>query len=130
MCSTRVKEFRRMKSAVRTGLLAAALAGVGAMVAGCANEAQLRNDMGFNDFGRSVHEDLAAQIADPDASYKGPPPPSSGRRADLAQTKYKTNTVKQPQSTSTGSSGGSSGGGGSGGGGGGGGGSSSGGGNP
>jgi uncharacterized membrane protein YgcG len=98
-----------MKTAVRTGLLVAALAGVGAMVAGCADEQQLRNDMGFNDFGRSVHEDLAAQIADPDASYKGPPPPSSGPRAALAQTRYKTDAVTKPASVSSTSGGGSSG---------------------
>jgi uncharacterized membrane protein YgcG len=120
-----------MKSAVRTGLLVAALAGVGALVAGCADEKQLANDMGFNDFGRAVHEDLAAQIADPDASYKGPPPPSSGPRAALAQTRYKTDTVTKPSSISTGGGGGSGGGGGGGGGSGGGGsGGGSGGGNP
>ncbi len=116
MCSTRVKGSKPMKTATRTGLLMAALAGVGAIVAGCADEKQLRDDMGSADFGRAVHEDLAAQIADPDAVYKGPPPPSSGQRADLAQTRYQADKVTPPVSTSTG--GGSGGGGSSGGGGG------------
>ena len=73
--------------------------------------------MGSADFGRAVHEDLAAQIADPDAVYKGPPPPSSGKRADLAQTKYQTDKVTPPaaMSSSSGGGGGSSGGGGGGG---------------
>ena len=103
-----------MKAALRTGLLVAALAGVGAMVAGCADEKQLANDMGSADFGRAVHEDLAAQIADPDAVYKGPPPPSSGKRADLAQTRYQNDKVTPPAaiSSSSGGGGGSSGGGG------------------
>jgi hypothetical protein len=103
-----------MKTAARTGLLMAALAGIGAIVAGCADEKQLANDMGTADFGRAVHEDLAAQIADPDAVYKGPPPPSSGARADLAQTRYQADKVTQPSSTSTSSGGGGGGGGGTG----------------
>jgi type IV pilus biogenesis protein CpaD/CtpE len=90
-----------MKTARRAGLLVAALVGVGAMVAGCADERQLANDMGAADFGRAVHEDLAAQIADPDAAYKGPPPPSSGERADVAQTRYKADKVVQPVGTTT-----------------------------
>jgi hypothetical protein len=90
-----------MKSVLRTGLLLAALAGVGAIAAGCADEKQLTEDMHASDFGRAVHEDLAAQITDPDASYKGPPPPSSGQRAELAQTRYKTDKVIQPIGSST-----------------------------
>ena len=107
-----------MKAAARTGLLMAALAGVGAIVAGCADEKQLGTDMGSAEFGRAVHEDLAAQIADPDAVYKGPPPPSSGERAALAQTRYKNDKVTQPESTQTQSVVQQSGGGGGGGGGG------------
>jgi uncharacterized membrane protein YgcG len=128
MYFTRVKGSKAMKAATRTGLLMAALAGVGVIAAGCADEKQLANDMGSADFGRAVHEDLAAQIADPDAVYKGPPPPSSGQRADLAQTRYQADKVTPPASVSTGgggggggSSGGGGGGGSSGGGGGGGG---------
>jgi len=100
----------------RTGLLIAALGGVGALLAGCTADGQLKDDMGSADFGKAVREDLAAQVADPDAAYKGPPPPSSGERAQVAQQHYVTDTVKQPPSVSTGVSTGSGGGGGSGGG--------------
>jgi hypothetical protein len=85
-----------MKTVTRTGLLMAALAGVGFLAAGCADERQLTEDMHASDFGRAVHEDMAAQIADPDAVYKGPPPPSSGERAALAQTRYKNDRVTPP----------------------------------
>ncbi len=57
------------------------------------------------DFGQAVRQDIAAQIADPDAHYKGVPAPGSdGMRVDLAQTRYQKNDVIQP-STTTASSG-------------------------
>ena len=90
-----------MKPAIKTTVLAAALAGIGLMAAGCADEGLLNQDMmNSADFGRAVHEDMAAQIADPDANYRGPPPASSGERADLAQTRYATDHVKQPANQS------------------------------
>jgi len=101
----------------------AALAGVGFLATGCADERVINDDMRASDFGRAVHEDMAAQIADPDAAYKGPPPASSGERAALAQTRYKNDKVTQPAGLSSSTSvggGGGGGGGGSGGGGGGG----------
>ncbi len=109
-----------MNRVLRSGLLLAALAGVGAAASGCADQKMFNNDLSqANDFGRAVHEDLAAQIADPDATYKGPPPPSSGERAVLAQQRYGTDAVTKPVATSTqtatGGGGGSSGGGGGGG---------------
>jgi hypothetical protein len=53
------------------------------------------------DFGDAVHENLAAQIADPDAHYAGTlaPGASDGARIDLAQTRYQQNQVIQPSST-------------------------------
>lgn len=53
------------------------------------------------DFGDAVRENLAAQIADPDAHYTGTPAPgaSDGARIDLAQTRYQKNQVVQPSST-------------------------------
>ena len=69
------------------------------------------------DFGVAVRQDVAAQIADPDAQYAGVPAPASdGTRAGLALTRYKTGKVIQPVSTSTSqvSTGGGSGGGGGG----------------
>jgi hypothetical protein len=52
------------------------------------------------DFGNAVNQDMAAQIADPDAHYAGTPAPgSSGLRVDLAQKRYDTGQVIQPSST-------------------------------
>ena len=49
------------------------------------------------DFGKALHQDLAAQIADPDAHYEGTPAPgTSGRRVGLAQKRYDANQVIQP----------------------------------
>lgn len=51
------------------------------------------------DFGNAVAQDQAAQIADPDARYKGMPAPGSdGARVGLAQQRYQQNTVIQPSS--------------------------------
>ena len=90
-----------MKTVTRTGLLLAAVVAGGALLSACADERQLSDDMHASDFGRAVREDMAAQIADPDAAYKGPPPPSSGERAALAQTRYKTDKVIPPVSVTT-----------------------------
>ena len=53
------------------------------------------------DFGDAVRENLAAQIANPDAHYVGTlaPGASDGARIDLAQTRYQQNQVIQPSST-------------------------------
>lgn len=101
---------------VSTGSVTAmALAAAGLALSGCA-ESRLRLS---DDFSRAVRQDVAAQIADPDAAYRGlPTPGSSGRRAGLAQSRYERNAVIRPVSTSTSSAtagGGDSGGSGSGG---------------
>ena len=58
------------------------------------------------DFGSALHQDLAAQIADPDAHYEGTPAPgSAGRRVGLAQKRYDTNQVIQPSTTTASSAG-------------------------
>lgn len=55
-----------------------------------------------SDFGVAVQQDLAAQIADPDARYRGVPTPgSNGARAGLAQFRYGRDQVIQPASTAT-----------------------------
>jgi hypothetical protein len=52
------------------------------------------------DFGDAEREDVAAQIADPDAHYRGlPAPGSNGARVGLAQDRYQKNQVIQPSST-------------------------------
>lgn len=59
------------------------------------------------DFGRAVHQEVAAQIANPDAKYEGTPDPGSrGDRVGLAQTRYQNNQVVPP-STMTASGAGS-----------------------
>ncbi len=80
------------------------LAGAAAAISACTGiddpgQSRLRLS---DDFGRAVREDITAQIADPDPAWKNTPPPlSSGDRSALAQTKYKTNTVKEPKASST-----------------------------
>jgi hypothetical protein len=52
------------------------------------------------DFGKALHQDVAAQIADPDARYEGKPAPgSSGPRVGLAQKRYDANQVIPPSAT-------------------------------
>lgn len=54
------------------------------------------------DFGVAVRQDVAAQIADPDARYSGDPAPgSNGSRVGLAQKRYESNTVVEPASSAT-----------------------------
>ena len=53
-----------------------------------------------SDFGAAVRQDLVAQIADPDARYKGDPAPGSdGGRVGLAQDHYRKGTVIAPATT-------------------------------
>jgi hypothetical protein len=52
------------------------------------------------DFGSAVRQDVAAQIADPDAHYEGTPAPgSASARVGLAQRRYNANQVILPAST-------------------------------
>jgi len=55
-----------------------------------------------DDSGVAVRQDIAAQVADPDARYRGlPAPGASGLRTDSAQGRYDAGQVIQPASTST-----------------------------
>jgi hypothetical protein len=66
-----------------------------------------------SDFGRAERQDLAAQIADPDAQYVGDPAPGAlGSSVGLAQGRYQSGKVTKP---TTATSGGNRGGGGGGG---------------
>lgn len=49
------------------------------------------------DFGRALHQDMVAQLADPDAVYRGPPPPTDGARSALAMRRYREGKVIKPQ---------------------------------
>jgi hypothetical protein len=86
---------------LKTGLMVMTLAGAGVLLASCADEGGLDREWRSMEFGRAVHEDMAAQIADPDASYKGPPPPANGARTELALKRYEAGTVKQPPAPSS-----------------------------
>lgn len=96
-----------MKLKFKPWLLLAALAGGGAL-SGCVDNPAQSKIRIQPDFGRAVSQDLAAQIANPDAGRDaGPPPPLDGARANLAVQRYRQNEVIQP--ASIGASGSSSG---------------------
>jgi type IV pilus biogenesis protein CpaD/CtpE len=93
------------RTAFRIAVAALVLAGL----SGCV-ESRLRQS---DDFGVAVRQDVAAQIADPDAQYRGNPAPASdGERAALATSRYGHDDVTPPAAASTQTSvgGGSSGG--------------------
>lgn len=70
------------------GLLAAALA-----LAGCA-QPKLSQDFGY-----ALKQNVAAQVADPDARYSGTPAPGTdSARVALAQERYQTGKVIRPES--------------------------------
>jgi len=74
---------------------------LGPALSGC-NQSSLRLDP---DFGKALHQDLAAQIADPDAHYEGTPAPgSAGMRVGLAQKRYSTGQVIPPSTITASSS--------------------------
>ncbi|HVV65567.1 MAG TPA: hypothetical protein VHC42_08855 [Rhizomicrobium sp.] len=53
------------------------------------------------DFGAALRQDIAAQIADPDAHYRGDPAPASnGARTSLSQSRYLKGQVTEPTSLS------------------------------
>jgi hypothetical protein len=84
------------RHAIRIGGLALLVGALGA--SGCAVSRYHLTD----DYGRAVRENVAAQIADPDARYKGEPAPaSSGPRTASAQTRYDAGAVTPPAATST-----------------------------
>lgn len=54
------------------------------------------------DFGASMRQDIAAQVADPGARYKRTDPPaSSGERTALAQDRYNKGKVITPSTPTT-----------------------------
>jgi hypothetical protein len=77
---------------------AAVLAGAALGLSACMQSRMSLAD----DYGQAVRQDMVAQVADPDAHYKGAPAPgSNGRRVGIAQERYNRNAVIQPASTST-----------------------------
>jgi hypothetical protein len=86
---------------LKTGLTLALLGGAGVLLASCADERALDAQYSSLHMGQAYREDMAAQIADPDVAYKGPPPPSSGERAQAATDRYKNDKVIQPYAPSS-----------------------------
>ena len=77
---------------------AAVLALAGASLSGCAYSYPHLS----SDFGALVRQDEVAQIADPEAHYKGDPAPgSNGARVGLAQERYRTGKVIPPSPIGT-----------------------------
>jgi hypothetical protein len=108
-------EREPMRTLSKPRLLLTAFMGVGALLSGCVGTPPAESALRLsNDFGVAVNQDIAAQIADPDATAKeGPPPPSNGARAALAMTRYQHDAVIPPlNAEASGGSGGGSGGGG------------------
>ncbi len=81
-----------------TRRLAAGLALLAAAaLTGCQSAVRLQPD-----FGNAVRQDIAAQIADPDAGRKArPAPPSDGVRTALTQDRYQKDQVTQPAAAAT-----------------------------
>ena len=63
-----------------------------ALLGGCVQASSLNHD-----FGQAYREATVAQIADPDARYKGDPDPGTdGARVALAQDRYRKGKVIKP----------------------------------
>lgn len=78
--------------------LLAVTAVLGAGLSGCVQSQVHLSD----DFGYAVRQAVVAQIADPDARYRGDPAPgSNGARVGLAQERYRTGKVTPPSATAS-----------------------------
>jgi hypothetical protein len=83
---------------VRPPLVAAALAAFALTLGGCV-ESRLALDPYH---GQALRQDVMAQIADPEARYRGVPQPGSNPdRVGLAQYRYSLGQVIEPASTAT-----------------------------
>jgi type IV pilus biogenesis protein CpaD/CtpE len=60
------------------------------------------NAKAFDDFGRSVRQDLAAQVLEPNPAWKHARVSTDGHRACLAQKRYQLDAAPQPQLATTG----------------------------
>ena len=89
MAPTVMFSTEHLRILARIGLLAACAAALG----GC----MIPKEQLSSDFGRALHEDLLAQVDDPDRAHTGPPPPADGARVGLAMERYRTGKVIKPQ---------------------------------
>jgi hypothetical protein len=80
--------------------------GAGLAVSACTESRLHLSD----EYGQAIRQDQIAQVADPEARYKGVPPAgSNGMRAVNAQARYEHNAVIPPASMTTSSVGASGG---------------------
>lgn len=99
--------FSSRDEMMRYGFLTVGLAALA--LSGCSSAVYKAADIDDPNFGRAVRQNLAAQVANPAPDYAyTDPPASSGPRTSVAQKRYETGTVIQPdaQATSTVSRGG------------------------
>ena len=89
----RTAMFYIKERAMTSAKTAATLAILGLGLSGCVESRQHLSD----DFGAAIQQDLAAQVADPDARYKAVVAPGSdGGRVALAQQRYREGKVIEP----------------------------------
>ena len=87
----------------RTAMAALNLSGIALVLSGCANTPYDKSRLRLaDDFGVAVRQNIAAQIADPDAHYQGTVTPGTdGTIADVNGTRYLLHGVPQPGAQST-----------------------------
>lgn len=84
-----------MSRSAKTALIVLSLSATAIGLSGCV-QMHLSDD-----YGVALRQDIAAQIADPDAHYAGTPAPGSkGTRVFLAQDRYDKGMVIQPAAAS------------------------------
>lgn len=85
---------------MRYGYLTVGLAALA--LSGCASEVHQEASETDPSFGRALHQNLAAQIADPAPNYSyDAPPASNGPRTAGAQTRYEAGQVTPPETQNT-----------------------------
>ena len=90
--------FRRL---AKSALILGAVTVASAALSGCADSKYAKSNLNIaSDFGRAVRQDMAAQIADPDAHYTGAQI-SDARHAARAVARYSDGEVKAPDTLST-----------------------------
>ncbi|AZI38140.1 hypothetical protein EGO55_05175 [Caenibius tardaugens NBRC 16725] len=82
---------------MRRGLWAVAAT---SLLAGCASVPSIFEQPGDAAFGEANRQTMMAQVIDPDPVYDGPMVTSGDHAAD-AIDRYRTDTVKQPETIST-----------------------------
>ena len=92
--------FSSRDEMMRYGFLTIGLAALA--LSGCSSAVYKAADIEDPNFGRALRQNLAAQVANPVPNYDYTnPPASSGPRTSVAQERYNTGAVTQPETVST-----------------------------